>query len=234
MSEPDYDFLNEEAPDDVVSEIVDTPEVEAETVDVTPTPAVAEVTTTPEPHEEAGLMSALKAEREKRQKYERELAELRQQKEVELPNFFEAPESYTQQVVQSAEQRANQRLFAALEEQARESFPDFDEVLAEVQEAAQTNPAIVQEIFSKANPALAAYKLGKQQREYKAMENPAEYRAKIEAEVRAKLEAEYRAKEDAKRSAIEAIPPELSAARASKDTDVVPDDSLESILKSKR
>lgn len=107
-------------------------------------------------------------------------------------------------------------------------------MLAELQEHAQSNPSIVQDVFSKANPALAAYKLGKQLREYKAMQNPAEYRAKIEAEVRQKIEAELKAKEEAKRSAVDAIPPELSAARASKDTDVVPDDSLDSILKSKR
>ena len=232
MNAPDIDFLDNEVVDEVLPDETETAaETPTETVE---TPAVPEATTAPVVEEERVPLAALKAEREKRQKFERELAALQQQKQEELPNFFEGPESYVHQAAQSAEQRATQRLYAALEEQARETFTDYDEVIAEVQEHAQTNPAIVQDVFSKANPALAAYKLGKQLREYKAMQDPAEYRAKIEAEVRAKIEAEMRAKEEARRSTEAAIPPELSAARASKDAEVFVDDSLDSILKSKR
>jgi hypothetical protein len=59
MSDPDYDFLNEEAPDEVVPEEIpqDTPEPVAETVD-TPEPPAPEVPTTPEHREETVPLAA--------------------------------------------------------------------------------------------------------------------------------------------------------------------------------
>ena len=121
-------------------------------------------------------------------------------------------------------------MLGALEAQAREVYPDYDEVFAELEEQAQGNPALTQQVMQSPNPAMAAYKLGKQLRELKQMQDPDAYRQKIEAEVRAKIEAEAKAKA----AAANAIPPDLTAARASRDDEVLPDDSLESILKSKR
>ena len=48
------------------------------------------------------------------------------------------------------------------------------------------------------------------------------------------IAAEEKAKADARQKAANAIPPNLADARASKDDEVLPDDSLDSILKSKR
>ena len=56
----------------------------------------------------------------------------------------------------------------------------------------------------------AAYKLGKQMREMKAMKDPAEYRRGIEAEVRKQMEAEFASREQAKAAAAAAIPPDRS------------------------
>jgi hypothetical protein len=71
MSEPEIDFLAEPVAE------VETPV--AETV-VTPETAPA-ATTTAEPHEDRVPLAALKAEREKRQQYERELAAYRQKEQ---------------------------------------------------------------------------------------------------------------------------------------------------------
>ena len=236
MSEPEIDFLSEEVADEVVeAEVVaETPEPVAETVATPETPAPV-VPTTPEPKEEHVPLAALKAERAKRQEYEARLRQYEQQQAQQpQPSFYEAPEQYVQSLLQQHDQQVTQRMLGALEAQAREVYPDYDEVFEIVQESAASNPVLTQQIMQAPNPAMAAYKLGKQLREMKAMADPDAYRAKIEAEIRAKVDAEYRAKEEAKLKAAAEIPPDLTAARASRDEEVLPDDSLDSILKSKR
>lgn len=232
MDEPRIDFLEEAAPEEVTEpEVPETPE--PETV-ATPEPPAAEVPTTPEPKEETVPLAALKAEREKRQKYERELAEYRQRAQQPAPQFSEAPEHYVQHLVQQTEQQLTARMLGALEAQAREVYPDYDEVFEVVQQHAQENPVVVQQVLNAPNPAIAAYQLGKRIKELEAMKDPDAYRKQIEAEVRAKVLAEVEAEKAAKAKAAEAIPPDLTAARASKDTEVPPDDSLEAILQSRK
>lgn len=228
MSEPDYDFLNEEAPEEIAA--VETPEVVepvAETVEETPPVAQApEATTAPETVEEGGLKAALKAERTKRQQYERELVEYRQAQQ-QKPQFFENPEHFVEQTVSS-------RVFAMSEAQAREMYPDYDEAVQEFVEYARDKPYVIADLNGQAHPALYAYKQAKALRERQEMADLPAFKAKLEAEIRTKLEAEFEAKAKAKEAAVASLPPDLSAVRASKDTDVVPDDSLDSILKSKR
>lgn len=234
MSEPEIDFLAEEVAEEVLPEVTPAPETVAETV-VTPETPAPVAPTAPEPHEERVPLAALKAEREKRQQYERELAAIRQKaQEQPLPKFYEAPEQYVQTLLAQERQQMHQSMVLALEAQAREMYPDYDEVFAELEEQAADNPMLAQQVFQAPNPAMAAYKLGKQLRELKQMKDPDAYRTKIEAEVRAKVEAEFKAKEEARLKAASAIPPDLTAARASRDDEVLPEDDLDSILKSKR
>lgn len=244
MDGKERDFLDEYRDDETeqeADEAPEQPEVELEKVEK-PEPETApepEATTAPEPQKDERVpIAALLAERNKRQdeqrareKLERELAELRQ-KQPET-SFYEAPDQYVQQAVSRAQQEANARLYAALEEQARETYTDYDEVFEEVKAHAEGNPVVVQQLMSSANPALAAYKLGKQLRELKQMQNPEEYRARIEAEVRAKVEAEYLAKQEAKRKTAESIPPDLSASPSAKGDDAPdPKDVFDSIFQS--
>lgn len=237
MSEPDYDFLREDetetAAPESAPETVETPAAETA---AQAAPAAPEATTAPAPKETHVPLPALMAERDKRQQeeakrkeLERRLAEYEAQR-PEPPKFYENPEQHVAARLQEAEARANQRLFAALEAAAREAHSDYDEVIAELTEQAQANPALAQQVFASPNPATAAYKLGKQLREMKAMQDPAAYRAQVEAEIRAQIAAEQKAKEDARARAAAAIPPELSNARATNDVAVVEDDSLDSIL----
>lgn len=232
MSVEERDFLDEgreEETEEVTgeetnaSETEETDETETAETPEAKTPKEPEAPAAPEPHEEHSVpYAAMKAEREKRQERERELAELRRQleerqspKEPEKPaaDIWDDPDAFVSQRVQAVEQKATNRLYAALEAQARETFPDYDEVFAEVEEHAKTNPGVGPQILSSPNPALAAYKLGKQLREMKQMEDPEAYRAKVAAEVRAEIEAETKAKAEAKRKAAEAIPPDLSQSR---------------------
>jgi len=232
MSDPDYDFLAQEAPDDIAPEIIPAvAETVAETVETPETPAPV-VPTTPEVQEERVPKAAMIAERKKRQELERKLAELQRPPEAQ-PNFYEAPEQYVQSLVERERGQMQQQLMSALEAQAREQYADYDEAFAELEEQAADNPMLVQKVMQAPNPALAAYKLGKQLQELKKLQDPDAYRKQIEAEVRAKIEAEYAAKEKARTDAANAIPPDLTAARASRDGEVLPDDSLDSILKSK-
>lgn len=224
MSEAERDFLDDDVTDEVEQETPETPEPEptepeAETVEKPEETPEPEVPTTPESKEERHVpYAAMKAEREKRQRLERELEELRQQQAQpqEPANFYENPDEFVQRHVQTVEQRAAQRLYTALEAQAREVHPDYDEVFEEVKEYAAENPAVVPQVMNAPNPALAAYKLGKQLREMKQMQDPASYREKLRAEVRAELEAEFKAKEAERAKAAAAIPPDLTESRNAK------------------
>ena len=184
-------------------------------------------------------LAALMAERDKRQEEARQRQELearlRQfEQQQAQPTFYEAPEQYVGNLLQQHELQIQQRMMVALEEQARTVYPDYEDMLQVVMESAAENPFLVHQLRQAPNPALAAYKLGKQLREMAAMKDPEAYRAQIEAEVRAKIAAESEAKEAARLKAAEAIPPDLSGVRASKTDEVVPDDSLESILQSRK
>lgn len=219
MADQERDFLDDMADAGAAAatpepEVVpaEQPELEqVETVEKQPEAPAPEAPTAPEVKEDKTVpLPALLAEREKRQALERQLAELQQQvPQQKQPEFWEAPEVHIQQL----EHRANQRLFAALEEQAKAVYADYDDVAAKALEAAQGNPALAQQVIGAANPALALYQLGKKAAELEQMQDPAAYRAKIEAEVRAKIEAEYAAKAASKANAAAAIPPDLSQAR---------------------
>ena len=234
MSEPEIDFLSEEVETEEAAPEVEEQATEPEKVEK-PEPPAAEVPTTPEPKEETVPLAALKAEREKRQKYERQLAEYQQREQQKpLPDFHQQPDEYVQALIQQHTTRLTQQMLGALEEQARMAHPDYDEVFEVLQANAEQNPALVQQVMQSPNPAMAAYKLGKQLRELEAMKDPDAYRKQIEAEIRKQIADEAAAKEAARQKAEQAIPPNLADARASKDEEVLPDDSLEAILQSRK
>lgn len=232
MSTPDIDFLAEvdsEAVGEPQAEVVETVETPAEPAPVTPT--------VQEPQEERVPLAALKAEREKRQRYEAELQRLQQQAmqpQREPPDFYADPQEYVKQVISQERQGMQHLMMNALEAQARDAFPDYDEVLAEMQDQVRSNPVYQHQILSSPNPASAAYKLGLQLRQLREMQDPAAFRQKVEAELRQKLEAEFRAKEEARLKAVAAIPPDISANRSAKDSEAPPDDSLDAILQSRK
>ncbi|WP_156087755.1 hypothetical protein [Lysobacter sp. Root667] len=204
--------------------------------------AAPEATTASDTPEERVPLAALMAERDKRQEHERRLKEAErelealrkgQQQPAEVPSFFQDPEQHVRHVVQTVEASANDRLYAALEALVRETHPDYDEVFKEVEEHAKSNPAITASIFGSPNPALAAYKLGKQLRETRQLlEDPAGYRAKVEAEVRQQLEKEAADKDAARKKVADELPPDLTNTRSAKgDVPLPPESVFDEIFK---
>lgn len=250
MGEKEHDFLEDQAlnpaldnePADAGSTgTVDTPAdgtttAAAATPPAEGTPPATGATTAPNPPDGHVPLAALMAERDKRQEasrkaeeYERELAALRQQREQQepAPSFWDGPEQHVQQAVMQVQMQAQDRLFAALEAQAREVHPDYDEVFKEVEEQALQNPTLRAEILSAPNPALAAYKLGKKLLEQKeVLADPVAYRARVEAEVRAKLEQEAKDKAAADAKVAASIPPDITDTRSARTDGAAPPESV--------
>jgi hypothetical protein len=230
MSETDKDFLTgmmaqapaaESAPvvDEVtesdVPETVETPVVEP--VATAPNPEPAAVAPTAPPAEKTVPLAALESERKKRQEYEKRLKDLEAKPTQPAPNFYDNPEAHLDHRFQDIEARAQGRVFAALEYAAKAQHSDYDEVAAEVIEAAQSNPAIVQTVMQAANPAMAMYEQGMKLRQFREMQDPEAYRAKIAAEIREQVIAELggraaqaQREAEARAAKAEAIPPDIS------------------------
>ncbi|MFC4728805.1 hypothetical protein [Coralloluteibacterium thermophilus] len=239
MSEQDKDFLDGMG-DDTPAEAADEsdiqtgeptqpePEVQAQPAEAKQT----EVPPTPGPKQEERVpLAALKAEREKRQQFERELQELRAEKEKlktaepeKRPDFFADPEKFVAEALRNGEQVVLQRMYAALEADAREQYADYDDVLESLKPKLAENPALHQQIFGAPNPAKAAYKLGKQLQEMEALKDPEAYRAQLEKELREQIRAELEAEQKAKAAA--AIPPDLASARNARTATAVPPESV--------
>lgn len=252
-SERETDFLDEMADKDEaqgeagdtgeqVEKETDKPETKDETAQGEPEKATKVEPPATEDKDSGHVpLAALKAERTKRQALERELEQLRskatqtqpqqQPQEAQQPaSFYEDPERFVQGLVSKVQHEANQRILQALDAEAREQFPDYDEVMELVVKQAEGNPAIRQQILNSPNPPKAAYRLGKQLKDLEAMQDPVAYRAAIEAEVRAKVEAELRAKQEAKRKATDAIPPDLAAETSRSGKDQPAADPFESMF----
>lgn len=204
----------------VENEADDTPEPAPETVETpapeTPEP-VAVAPTAPPVEEKTVPLAALKSEREKRQELEKRLKELETKPAPERVNFYDNPEAHLDQRFQEIEARATARTYAALEAAEKETHADFDEVAAEVIEAAKLHPTLVQTIMQAANPAREMYRQGMKIRQFREMQDPEAYAAKIEQQVREKLLAEFggraaqaQREAEARAAKAEAIPPDLS------------------------
>lgn len=226
MDEPEkYDFLaDEDIEEQPVIEAEPAAEV-AETVAL-PEPPAPEVPTTPEPHAETVPLAALRAEREKRQRYEAELAQYRQQPQA--PQFD--PQVFHQDP-RSISDYVDQRLVLERINLSRDfvasMHDDYEAMESSFVEEATRNPALRDEMLRSGNPAMFAYKYAKgvqTMREIQTGDLEKRLRAEIEAKVRAEISA---------KPAVN-VPPDLSATRSATVQESVPDDSLESILKSKR
>lgn len=228
MSDPkDYDFLQNEAPEDEQPAIEAEPvaELEPETVDVAPETPEPEAPTAPESEPEVVPLAALKAEREKRQKYEAELRKYQQQAPQFDPQVFHQDPNTIREYVDSQLATARIGISRAMVAAAN---PDYEEMESLFVEAATANPILRDEMLRAENPAMYAYQTAKTLqtvRDAQTGELEKRLRAEIEAKVRAELAAKPRAD----------VPPDLSNTRSARAADAMPpDDSLESILQSKR
>lgn len=137
-------------------------------------------------------LAALEAERKTRQdwkekaiRYEEELKQLRQQAQPQQfqPQQLDPLQSIQQQVI-------NER-FNTSEMLVKRDHADADEVVGVFMEAAKANPALAAALHQQRHPWEFAYKEGKRLLMLKEVgDDPAAYRAKVEAEIRAQLQSQ--------------------------------------------
>lgn len=226
------DFLDEminAAPAVAASEADDPPEpietVEPPKVEPAPQdpPKAAEATTAPESTGTMVPIAGLMDERKKRQELEKKLAELQAQPKEPAPkaNFYDDPERYVSSAIDQVRAEASERVYVALEAAERDAHPDFDEVTAEVVEAAKADPllgsTIAKQVQSAANPAREMYKQGMRLRELRDLQDPEKLKAKLRDELKAELLAELgqrgaqaQAEAEARAAKAAAIPPDIS------------------------
>lgn len=134
-------------------------------------------------------LSALEAERKTRQdwkekaiRYEEEIKQLRAQSQ---PQASEA-----QDPVQSLQQQVINERFNTSEMLARQTYKDLDDKVEVFMEAAKQNPALAAALSNQRHPWDFAYKEGARLLMLREVgDDPAAYRAKIEAEIRQQLSA---------------------------------------------
>lgn len=166
-----------------------------------PAPVTQPVVAQPEPVEtekERGFKRGMHEEREKRQRLEAELRELRTPKTPPVDPWTDLPGA-----LKSQETAFEERLFVErcnlTEDMARSRHTDYDAVRDEFLESAKTNPVLMQQMRAEANPAEFVYREGLRLKELKDVGGDfGAYKTKLEKEIEARVEARLQAKYGAK------------------------------------
>lgn len=135
-------------------------------------------------------LAALEAERKGRQdwkekaiRFEEELKQLRQNAQQQQFSQMDPVVAVQQQVI-------NER-FNTSEMLARQTYKDLDDKVNVFMEAAKANPALSAALHQQRHPWEFAYKEGARMLMLKEVgDDPAAYRAKVEAEIRAQLQSQ--------------------------------------------
>lgn len=171
-------------------------------------------------------LTAVQAERKKRQEVERELEELRRsQRPQNAIDPLEDPQGFSEQV----QRQVALVRFELQEEAMRERHEDYEEMQDEFIELAKQNPTLQVELAKASNAPRFAYETAKKARELKKLENVEDYkselRKQVEAQIRAEMAAEA-AKTAGKRAKLaEAaeLPSLATIGSGGSDADVEPD-----------
>lgn len=182
--------------------------------------------TEPDKTEKTGEVpiAALLDEREKRQAYERELAQLKQQlaqqnaKPEEVPDVLDDSGKFVSHLEQKFEGKLFQNRVEMSQEFMRMTHQDYDEAEAKFVQMVQENPSLAQQMRSAQLPAKFVYDTVKKAEKLAKLENVDEFeaktRAEIEAKVRAELEAKFEAKAKAESEKAASLSPSLANQRA--------------------
>lgn len=183
------------APVEVKQEITPEPVVAAP---VAPAPVVVASVEPVETEKERAYKRGMQEEREKRQRMEAELRELKAAPKTPVDPWSDLPGA-----LKSTQEQLREEMFVErcnlTEETLREKHADFDEVRAVFIEAANANPTLWAQIRQERNPAKFVYREGLRIKELKDVGGDfGAYKSKLETDLRTKLEAEYAAKYGAK------------------------------------
>ncbi len=156
---------------------------DAKTKDAAPPAAEKNVT--------EGQLSAVLAEREKRQAAERRAAELERklqpQTQPKAPDLYEDPDKFRAGMLTEVQQTVlNERLNMS-EMMVRSQFEDADPAIAAFMEASQANPAMRAQVMQQPHPYKAVYDEGKRILAMQEIGDPVAYKEKLRAELMAEL-----------------------------------------------
>jgi len=201
----------------------ETKETEAsETDDKESKETKVEPTSTEEDNEkQKWTFHAVKDERQKRQKAETELEELKSKlkgdDKQEMPDIFEDQEGF----VKSMESNHKDEIFRTKVEIYREvmieSHKDYIEKEAEFIKLAKENPILLAKFTNATNPAKFAYEQMTKFNQFNEMQDIETFKDKIRAELKLELENELKEGESEKAEKTGKLSPSLAKARGSTD-----------------
>lgn len=186
-------------------------------------PETAEEGSPPEPEKPSGTVpiAALLDEREKRQRFERELEELRKAKEVEpakVPDVLDDQEGFVNHFKSELQSVAWNTRVEISQDVMRAQHEDYDTVEAKFVEMVKENPELARKLSESTMPAKFAYETVKKAERLAALENVDEWEAKkvaeLKAQVRAELEAEITKKAQEAAAKESSISPSISTMTA--------------------
>lgn len=145
----------------------------------------------PQTQEQHVPLAALEAERKTRQDWKEKAIRA----EAELEQLRKQPQQHyqPQQVdpLQAVQQQLVNERFNTSEMLVKQAHADADEVVNVFMEAAKANPALAAALHQQRHPWDFAYKEGKRLRMLQEVgDDPAAYRAKVEAEIRAQIQSQ--------------------------------------------
>ena len=167
-----------------------------------------------EPTDAEGRLKALIGERKKRQETEQKLSErdkefadlrkeldqlkgrgqpqpTQQAQPVAPPDPWLDPEGYARHIAIENDKRLFKDRVEISQELMRSKHDDYDDVEKVFRDECKTNPFLAQQLRASSFPAKFAYEQGKRLMALREIgDDPAAFKAKIEADIKAKLEAE--------------------------------------------
>jgi hypothetical protein len=201
--------MGEETPETPAAEteekVDEVPATTAESVAAKPEAIAPKRSDAEQAGENAGLMAALMAERQKRQALERQIAA----KPKEPTRFnWDNPEQTIEAIKAELRQENQTNLLNLSEANAQARHDDYDAKYQVFVGMAQENPALIQAMLQQPDPAEYAYQLASQrifQNEVGA--DPQTYRDKLRAELRLEIEAEMKSAAQSRQDVAASLPP---------------------------
>lgn len=226
VSDESVNDASNEVPDSTESESKEKVETE-QAAETPPEKQEPETTSEEKTEQQEWTFAAVKDERQKRQKLEKELEELRAQNaasEIKIPDVVEDQEGFTKHLEDKIRGESRQAIIETQRDMMMDFKPDYEEKESAFMEMAKGNAALIAEANASKNPAKFAYEQGAKYLKYQELQNVDSMEAKLRAELETKIRAELEGKIQQEAKLENNISPSLAKARGTTDkTDSVPE-----------
>lgn len=245
LMDESVEFQTEEEPTtEATEEVTASAEEEAKPEETTEEPTGDDDDSTPESNtdedtEKQGQLSALKAERAKRQDLERQLNELKSQFEKPqepetAPDAIDDPEGFHKHIAQQIEQESLKNRITMSQELMRSQHADYDEKEAKFLELAQSDQSLIVQMKSHAMPAkFVMDTVNKHERFSKFDSFDDALKAEVEktkSDIEKQVEERLRAEYEAKLKKAQGLPPSGAGGSQESDNTTIQNMSLGDIL----